>query len=55
MIPALVKWAGYAAYRTIERLQAFLAPGPTSPPGTRTYGTGQSFPPPGPDGGCGWW
>lgn len=25
---ALVEWAGYAAYRTIERLQAFLAPGP---------------------------
>lgn len=25
---ALVEWAGYAAYRTVERLQAFLAPGP---------------------------
>jgi hypothetical protein len=25
---ALVEWAGYAAYRTIERLQAFLASGP---------------------------
>jgi len=25
---ALVEWTGYAAYRTIERLQAFLAPGP---------------------------
>jgi hypothetical protein len=25
---ALVEWAGYAAYRTIERLQAFLAGGP---------------------------
>ncbi len=25
---ALVEWAGYAAYRTIERLRAFLAPGP---------------------------
>lgn len=25
---ALVEWAGYAAYRTIERLQAFLATGP---------------------------
>src|SRR5262249_57451934 len=25
---ALVEWAEYAAYRTIERLQAFLASGP---------------------------
>ena len=25
---ALVAWAGYAAHRTIERLQAFLAAGP---------------------------
>jgi hypothetical protein len=33
---ALVEWAGYAAYRTVERLQAFLAPGPDFSAGPET-------------------